>query len=565
MTSSTSGSGDLVVVLTAGRGTRARVYGPWLHKALLPLGDRPVLSRLLGHFPATARFVFAVGHLGDQVQAFVEMAHPDLDATFVSVDPYAGPGTGPATSLLACRDHLDGPFTVTACDAVYEAPLPSPRGNWIGVAAVDDPENWCTVRLDGDRVTGLAYRDPHGTNLAYTGTAHVQDSEPFLTELEKADQLGEVVLDPGFLRLCDHGLVVRKLAWRDAGNEETYAAVRAAYGGEASVATKTSDLTYLFDDRVVKLTDDAATAARLFERGRTLTGLTPEVLGHAGGVLCTVRVGGASDLDAADPSEVRSCLEWVESDLWQRRVPVHAPASVERAMRAMYVDKTRDRVAHLLDRLPGLDDERRVNAIDCAPITELLELVASDHADVLSGAVIAPVHGDLHGENVLVDADRGRWLIDWRTDFGGLTEVGDLTYDLAKMLHTLEFSTPTMVEKRFNVERVADDALRITHEDIVELAGSRDAFWEFVAARGHDEHRIAIVDALVFLSMCPLYDDEIGRYLFLLGKALLAAALDLSVPGRMAFDRLFGGKRYPRRPEVLSGGLAAPQSSAERP
>ena len=403
MTSSTSGSGDLVVVLAAGRGTRARVYGPWLHKALLPLGDRPVLSRLLGHFPATARFVFAVGHLGDQVQAFVEMAHPDLNATFVSVDPYAGPGTGPATSLLACRDHLDGPFTVTACDAVYEAPLPSPRGNWIGVAAVDDPENWCTVRLDGDRVTGLAYRDPHGTNLAYTGTAHVQDSEPFLTELEKADQLGEVVLDPGFLRLCDHGLVVRELAWRDAGNEETYAAVRAAYGGEASVATKTSDLTYLFDDRVVKLTDDAATAARLFERGRTLTGLTPEVLGHAGGVLSTVRVGGASDLDAA---------EQAKTDAVQVKADHEAALAGARAEANQIIEDARQQAEQLKSELQARANEeiaemrsRAAADIESAR-SQAIDDLRGEVASIAVGAAERVIQGNLDAsaQQALVDA-----------------------------------------------------------------------------------------------------------------------------------------------------------------
>ncbi len=540
MTPPTSGSGELVVVLAAGRGTRARIYGPWLHKALLPLGSRSVLSRLLAHFRADARFVFAIGHLGDQVQAYVELAHPDLNATFVRVESYTGPGTGPATSLLACRDHLDRPFTVTACDAVYDAPLPGPGENWIGVAAIDDPENWCTVQVDGTQVTGLAYRDPQGTGLAYTGTAHVHDVEPFLIGLESTVQSGEVVLDPGFLKLRRHGLVAKEVAWRDAGNEETYSAVRATFDDETTVAGKTSDLTYLLDDRVLKLMSDSGTAENLYERGRSLAGLTPTVTGCAGGVLATTRIHDAVDLDAFEPTAIQRCLEWVEAGLWEREVHDHAPDAVDSAVRSMYVDKTSARVADLLGRLPGLDDYSVVNGIDCPPIAELIESVASDGADVLSGAVIAPVHGDLHSENVLIDSEGGLWLIDWRSDFGGLTDVGDVTYDLAKMVHTLEFSTPVMIKHLFTIEDVASGEVRITHEGINELAASREAFWAFVASRGYDDHRVAVVDALVFLSMSPLYDEAIGRYLFVLGKVLLTGALDPRTSGRTAFDQVFG-------------------------
>jgi hypothetical protein len=107
------------------------------------------------------------------------------------------------------------------------------------------------------------------------------------------------------------------------------------------------------------------------------------------------------------------------------------------------------------------------------------------------------------------------------------------------MIHTLEFSTPAMVEHRFSIDRFGD-AVVLSHEGIRELAASRTAFWSFIRSRGYDETRIVIVDALVFLSMSPLYDDAIGEYLFLLGKVLLASAIgDTDRDGADLFEQLF--------------------------
>jgi choline kinase len=539
MTGGDCNVGPLVVILAAGQGTRAQIFGSWLHKGLLPLGDRPVLTRLLDRLPSHAHVVFAIGHLGDQLRSFVKLAHPDLHASFVQVERYSGPGTGPATSLLACRYLLNRPFTVTAIDAVYDETLPAPSGNWIGVADVNDPENWCTVRTDGSRVIDLAYRDPEGTSLAYTGTAHVFDVEPFLSGLETTVQDGEVVLDPGFLNLREHGLEIRRVAWRDAGNEQTYEAVRSTFGPETTAAGKTNDLTYLIGDRVLKLTSDPDIAEQLFVRGRALGDIAPAVYGCSGGVFASERIYGARVIDSFDPTEIRDCLEWVESRLWQQPKANLDPKQVRIAMRSMYIDKTLSRVAALLNRLPDLDEIQSINGVKCAGIHDLLKLVADDAAGVLSGAVVTPIHGDLHAENVLVDQSGTMRIIDWRTDFGGLADVGDLTYDLAKMIHTLEFSTPAMVEHRFSIDRFGD-AVVLSHEGIRELAASRTAFWSFIRSRGYDETRIVIVDALVFLSMSPLYDDAIGEYLFLLGKVLLASAIgDTDRDGADLFEQLF--------------------------
>ena len=99
-------SGPLVCVIAAGRGTRMGFADGELHKALAPLSNRAVLTHVLESFPPDARFVIAVGHRADQLRAYIALAHPDRDVTFVTVDNYDGPGSGPGLSVLTCAEAL---------------------------------------------------------------------------------------------------------------------------------------------------------------------------------------------------------------------------------------------------------------------------------------------------------------------------------------------------------------------------------------------------------------------------------------------------------------------------
>ena len=47
-------------------------------------------------------------------------------------------------------------------------------------------------------------------------------------------------------------------------------------------------------------------------------------------------------------------------------------------------------------------------------------------------------HGDLHLENIILKNHSQDFIfIDWREDFAGMIDIGDIYYDLAKILHSL--------------------------------------------------------------------------------------------------------------------------------
>ena len=139
-----------VCILAAGMGTRVNAFGGLLHKALLPIGPKPVLTRIIEQFDAESRFVVAVGHRQDQIRTYLALAHPDRDIDLVDVDPFSGPGAGPGRSLWECRSKLTEPFVLTAADTLTERIPTLGSRSWMGIAQVEDPTKWCTVTIDSE-------------------------------------------------------------------------------------------------------------------------------------------------------------------------------------------------------------------------------------------------------------------------------------------------------------------------------------------------------------------------------------------------------------------------------
>ena len=74
----------------------------------------------------------------------------------------------------------------------------------------------------------------------------------------------------------------------------------------------------------------------------------------------------------------------------------------------------------------------RLLMVKIPKISEVLKLVDWNW---LSDGKPSRFHGDLHFENILLSESGKFCLIDWRQDFEGLFDYGDLYYDLAKPMH----------------------------------------------------------------------------------------------------------------------------------
>src|SRR3990167_10156206 len=95
-----------VVILSAGVGSRMGNLTDHFNKALLPVNFKAVISHIIEKFPKNIEIVIAVGHKKELIKDYLALAHPERKITYVEINNYIGPGTGPGYSLLRCKDYL---------------------------------------------------------------------------------------------------------------------------------------------------------------------------------------------------------------------------------------------------------------------------------------------------------------------------------------------------------------------------------------------------------------------------------------------------------------------------
>ena len=117
-----------VCIQAAGVGSRLTI-GKGLHKALIPINKKSVISRIIDLFPKNTSFIIIVGYQKEQIISFINARYPNLDIEFVEVKKFSGKGSGPGYSLLKARSHLQEPFIFIACDTIVFKKPPLPTKN----------------------------------------------------------------------------------------------------------------------------------------------------------------------------------------------------------------------------------------------------------------------------------------------------------------------------------------------------------------------------------------------------------------------------------------------------
>lgn len=106
------------IVLAAGVARRLAPLTDSTNKCLLPVGDRPILARMLDALASAgvAETVLVVGHCGDQIRALAGHRWRRMRVTYVHNADHT---MGSCLSLWAARDYLTEPALVMDADVLF--------------------------------------------------------------------------------------------------------------------------------------------------------------------------------------------------------------------------------------------------------------------------------------------------------------------------------------------------------------------------------------------------------------------------------------------------------------
>ncbi len=521
-----------VCILAAGGSGQMGDLTKHLNRAILPVNGKAVISHIIEKFPENIEIVIAVGHDKKSVTDYVSIAHPKRSVTFVEIDKYMGPATGPGYSLLQCRSKLQEPFVLVTADTLVLDEIPEPSYNWLGIAPIKETERYCTVKIKNNLVYELDDKVKNNNKFAFIGLAGVFGYQDFFDALNQNKEMvsGEIQLSNGFKKLIEKKLTPVGFTWFDTGTPEGYEETNKNFSGGTTKFdfSKGNEFIYFVGGRVIKFFADEKMARNRYLRATgTLKGLCPSIENYRGNFYAYKKVDGQILYDIVNPKISSDFFEWAQARLWKKSNLSGAKKShFSDACKKFYFDKTAERVDSYHKKAGITDNSYTVNGVLLPSIRELFKLVP--WASLYEGTA-SRFHGDLQFDNVLVRSDKTNannrfLLIDWRQDFGGLIDVGDLYYDLAKLYGGMIISYREIKNGAFSFEMSGSNVyynFTIDHN----LLEAREVYETFLNKHGYDLKKVKILTGLIFLNMSPLHNSPFDGLLYHLGKNILAKAL----------------------------------------
>lgn len=108
-----------VVIMAGGKGTRFYPYTKILPKPLIPIGDTPIMERIIDKFHnfGCRNFLVSVNYKKNMIRSYFNEVERDYNITYVEEDLPLG--TGGSLSLM--KDMLNETFFVSNCDILVDA------------------------------------------------------------------------------------------------------------------------------------------------------------------------------------------------------------------------------------------------------------------------------------------------------------------------------------------------------------------------------------------------------------------------------------------------------------
>lgn len=504
-----------VIITTSGLGSRLGNQTKFTNKSLVRVGDKPSISHIIESYPEGTKFVVTLGHYGDHVRQFLTLTYPEKEIEYVDVDLYKGPGSSLGYSLLKCETSIDGPFVFHASDTILETNVLSENfENFVVGVKRKENSNYRTISHNKHNVLRINEKGEIGYEYAYVGVCKVSNNEHFFNNLKKfvtdgrfGAELSDVHVINSMITDGENFQFVETGTWFDIGNTGELEKTRKIFKSSANVLDKANESIYFLGDEVVKFFHDKTTNSNRVRRAKMLEGFVPQITGHSDNFYKYKKVHGETLSHNINPRNFRELLNWANNELWKE---IETDGFNDKCKR-FYKDKTLARINQYLDGTQ--DKEEVINGEVVPPIEELIGLVDFDW---LSDGTPSRFHGDFILENIINDGGKFT-LIDWRQDFEGDIEVGDIYYDLAKLNHNL-IVNHDIVNKNWFTTQYANDADKCEIFVSSTMINCREIYHKFLSEEGFDTKKIKVLTAIIWLNMAPLHEHPFNEFLFQFGK-----------------------------------------------
>lgn len=506
----------LVVIPSAGVGSRLFQRAEQINKTMLLLGEKPVISKIIESYSARTEFLIGLGHKGDQIKEFLKLAYPQKKISFVNVKNYKGPSSSLTHTLKILSKKIKKEFVFHANDTVisFTGKINTKYDNLlVSNKKIKIKNLYRSVRFKRNSFADKLLEKKFGYEHAYVGVCFIKDYKRFNKVIINSNKkIGEFEYFNEIF--SDKKIFIKKVKiWHDIGNEKGY--IKACNFYEKKTYLKKYDESIFFHkSRVFKFFSDKTKVSDRYVRSRYLDKIVPKVIIKKkyfyvykfikGKILSEKNI---------DNKEIFELLNWSKKNLFKKiKLSKNDKSLFNKNCKLFYYNKTMKRIKDLRTKTSILDRPIFINKKKTFKFSQLIKQI--NWRKILKGHP-SKFHGDFHFENI-IKISKGYKLIDWREKFSNSKLYGDLYYDLAKLNHSFIVNHKKVDQKKFSLS-IKGNKISISIERRADLVRSQKIFYKFLRENNYSIYVVNILTSLIFLNIAVLHHTPYREFLYYLG------------------------------------------------
>ena len=341
---------------------------------------------------------------------------------------------------------------------------------------------------------------------AFTGLMYINDYTNFFDKLA-ASNSNEFI---GVINIGSDTAILN--TWLDFGSP-------AIYQTELSKSqkfdfTKKDEVTYICNNRVVKWWLDDSIAKKKYDKVLINPYVFPANCTHSGNYMAYDFFPGKTLYEFNNPVAFDKLLNWLETTVWK-----DCDSDIYEASIGFYKTKSLTRINNFLEKYPNIKNVTNIDNVTVKDYRYYLDKIDWKYLATVTRPGF--LHGDLHFDNIVV-SDSGEFkIIDWRHEFAGIVDYGDIYYDLAKMAGGLLINYANIKNHNFNIE-IDNDNVTLSIPSVEHITVYQERLKKYILANNLDYNKVQQLIPIIFWNMSPLHTAPFDLFLWYLGIKLFA-------------------------------------------
>ena len=508
MAESPANTNTIVVIPTAGLGSRMGHLTENLNKSLLPYKNKPVISHIIDQFPKDTRFIIPVGHFSDQVIDFLTLSYSDRQFEFVTIDDYSSNNSGPGYTFTKCINKIDAPFWYIPCDTYFDEIIdnvPDIDTVFVKKVPIEQSSMYTMFKIDDNKIVDMTFKQMQDQQWsALTGVMYIHDWQAFINRLLNQSS-------PEIVWAISNGTNVKPLdTWLDFGNYNIY--LEALNKSQLYNFSKSDEITYICNGKVLKWYNDRAVAEKKLKKINNHRNLIPSNCQQHGQWLAYDYVLGDVVYTNHTQQILMSLLAWLDNSVWNT-----IDIDISNSSMLFYKTKTIQRINKFLEKYPNIEHASMING---RKVKHWEYYISSIDWDLITKINLPSfIHGDLHFDNIIMNKEFEFKIIDWRHEFADLVELGDIYYDLAKLIGGFIINYSKIKQNNFTYT-INDGIVILDVPCIKDYREYIRIVKEFIESKGWNYDKVKLLVPIIFWNMSPLHTPPFDKFLWYLGIML---------------------------------------------